>query len=182
MVIRKISSAFNRLYNYNLRRQGARITLAFRCSVGAVEGMPEGLHALGSAICERGARFVIGLNNNGSPGQLEIGDRFYINRYSMIDCHYSIKIGKNVQIGPLCYITDFDHAVTVDPNPDRHRSDKTYKAVVIRDNAWIGAGCTILKGVTIGLNSVVGAGSVIIKDIPDNTVVAGNPQRLIRHI
>ena len=50
------------------------------------------------------------------------------------------------------------------------------------DNAWIGAGSIILKGVTIGTNAVIGAGSVVTKDVPADTVYAGNPARLIKKI
>ncbi len=48
--------------------------------------------------------------------------------------------------------------------------------------AWIGAGATILPGVTVGENAVVGAGSVVTHDVAPNTIVAGNPARLIREI
>ncbi len=47
---------------------------------------------------------------------------------------------------------------------------------------FMGAGSTILPGVTVGENAVVGAGSVVTKDVEDNTVVAGNPARLIKRI
>ena len=47
---------------------------------------------------------------------------------------------------------------------------------------WIGAGSTILPGVTVGENAVVGAGSVVTKDVPDNAIVAGNPAIIIRMI
>lgn len=49
-------------------------------------------------------------------------------------------------------------------------------------NVWIGAGSTILRGVTIGENSVVGAGSVVTKDVEPNTIVAGNPAKVIKRI
>ena len=48
--------------------------------------------------------------------------------------------------------------------------------------AWIGAGATILPGVTIGENSVVGAGSVVTRDVESNIIVAGNPARVIKKI
>ena len=56
----------------------------------------------------------------------------------------------------------------------------TVKDIRICKNAWIGAGATILPGVTIGENAVVGAASVVTKDVAPNTVVAGNPARVIR--
>lgn len=54
--------------------------------------------------------------------------------------------------------------------------------VTIRRGAWIGAGCILLPGVTIGENSVVGAGSVVTRDVPARTLCAGNPARLIKQL
>jgi acetyltransferase-like isoleucine patch superfamily enzyme len=53
---------------------------------------------------------------------------------------------------------------------------------VVEDYARIGANCTILPGVRIGRNSLVGAGSVVTKDVPENSVVAGCPARIIKMI
>lgn len=58
----------------------------------------------------------------------------------------------------------------------------TCKPVHICRQVWIGAGATILPGVTIGENAVVGAGSVVTHDVESNTIVAGNPARFIRRI
>lgn len=63
-----------------------------------------------------------------------------------------------------------------------NRMTITCKPVHICRRAWIGAGATILPGITIGENSVVGAGSVVTKDVEPNTIVAGNPARVIRKI
>jgi acetyltransferase-like isoleucine patch superfamily enzyme len=52
----------------------------------------------------------------------------------------------------------------------------------IKKNAWIGAGATILPGVTVGENSVVAAGAVVSKDVPDNTVVGGIPAKVLKSI
>jgi len=53
---------------------------------------------------------------------------------------------------------------------------------VIEDNVWLGGGAILLPGVTIGRNAVVGAGAVVPRNVPANTVVAGNPARVIREI
>jgi acetyltransferase-like isoleucine patch superfamily enzyme len=56
------------------------------------------------------------------------------------------------------------------------------KQIVIKRNAWIGAGATILPGVTVGENSVVAAGAVVSKDVPANTIVGGIPAKIIKSI
>lgn len=56
------------------------------------------------------------------------------------------------------------------------------KPVVIKKNAWIGAGVTILPGVTIGENAIVGASAVVTKDVPADTIVVGNPARVLRKV
>lgn len=58
----------------------------------------------------------------------------------------------------------------------------TCKRVHLKRNCWIGAGSTILPGVTVGENSVVGAASVVTKDIPDNCIAVGNPAKVIKTI
>ena len=54
--------------------------------------------------------------------------------------------------------------------------------IVIKKGCWIGAGCMILGGVTIGENSVIGAGSVVTKNIPDYVVAVGSPAKVIKEI
>lgn len=60
--------------------------------------------------------------------------------------------------------------------------DWTVEPTVVRRGSSIGSNCTILSHVTIGENAIVGAGSVVTKDVPPNTVVAGNPARVVRGI
>ena len=66
--------------------------------------------------------------------------------------------------------------------PSQRRACVVAKPIVIERNVWIAAGATIIGGVTIGENSVVAASSVLTKDVPSNTLVGGNPARVIRSI
>lgn len=54
--------------------------------------------------------------------------------------------------------------------------------ITIGDDCWLGGSVIVLPGVTIGDNVIVGAGSIVTKDLPSNTVVAGNPARVIRKL
>lgn len=91
----------------------------------------------------------------------------------------SLIVGNNVQFGANSYVTDFDwHGM--DP---RHRDDPRHilsAGITIENDVWIGLNSVILKGVTIGRNTVIGAGSLVTKDIPPDSIAAGNPCRVIR--
>ena len=70
-------------------------------------------------------------------------------------------------------------------NPDRSTNPNAHvgtKPIHIGKNAWVTGRCAILKGVTIGQNSVVGFGSVVREDVPENTLVMGNPAKEIRKL
>lgn len=106
-----------------------------------------------------------------------------------------VTIGKNVVVMPGCLMMsaggidiedDAMIAANVQLISNNHDLDNrwiiTCKPVRICRRAWIGAGSTILPGVTIGENSVVGAGSIVTHEVEPNTIVAGNPARVIRKI
>lgn len=110
---------------------------------------------------------------------IEVGENFYANyNLTVLDVGRVI-IGKNVQIAPNVSIYTAGHPI----HPDSRNSGYEYGiAVTIGDNVWIGGSTVIVPGVTIGDNAVIGAGSVVTRDIPPNTVAAGNPCRIIRAI
>jgi acetyltransferase-like isoleucine patch superfamily enzyme len=117
---------------------------------------------------------------SGSPrtGKIEIGYGTYINRYTMIDAHEQVCIGRNVMIGPHVYITDGAHGTA--PSASVKAQSMTTLPVIIEDETWLGAHVTVLSGVRIGRGAVVGAGSVVTKDIPANAVAYGTPATVRR--
>jgi len=108
---------------------------------------------------------------------IKIGKNVFINHAcSFLDLG-GITIEENVQIGPRVNITSENH-----PLDSSNRKSLDLKSVLIKRNAWIGAGAIILPGVTIGENAVVAAGAVVNKNVPANTVVGGVPAKIIRTI
>jgi acetyltransferase-like isoleucine patch superfamily enzyme len=112
------------------------------------------------------------------PNKLVIGAGTYINRYTILDAHDRLHVGRRVMIGPHCYITDADHGTV--PGASVQLQAMKRKPVVIEDEAWLGAHVTVLPGVRIGKGAIVGAGAVVTHDVPDQAVVAGVPARLLR--
>ena len=114
--------------------------------------------------------------------EIIIGDNVGISQPALIS-HCSIRIGDNVKLGGTCVLTtDFhslDPIIRASSEDQKHRKSAP---VTIEHDAFIGARCIILKGVTIGENSIVGAGSVVTKSIPANEIWAGNPAIFIRKI
>jgi len=88
-----------------------------------------------------------------------------------------ITLEDGVFIGPGVKIATEGH-----PEEPEKRHSLLTAPVVIRRNAWIGAGAIILPGVTVGENAIVAAGAIVKKNVADNTIVGGVPARHIRHI
>lgn len=107
----------------------------------------------------------------------KIGKNVFINHgCSFLDLG-GITIEDDVLIGPQVKLLTENH-----PLDPAARKGLITRPILIKQNSWIGAGATILPGVTIGENSVVAAGAVVSKDVPTNTVVGGIPAKLIKNI
>jgi len=106
-----------------------------------------------------------------------IGQNVFINHgCSFLDIG-GITVEDDVLIGPKVSVITESHPL----NPSERKS-LLAKPIVIKRNAWIGAGAIILPGVTVGENAVVAAGAVVSKDVPANTVVAGVPAKVVKTI
>lgn len=106
-------------------------------------------------------------------GKLRVGDRVFFNNGVFVSCVREITIGNNVAIANGAYLTDSD-SHGVEGRPVREAP------IHIGDGVWIGARAIILPGVTIGSRALVAAGAVVTRDVPADTLVGGNPARVIR--
>lgn len=115
------------------------------------------------------------------PSKLLLGSNVSINRGSIINACGGVEIGNDVLIGPEVIIYSQNHSYE-----DRLKliADQGYvfKSTKIGSNVWIGARAIVLPGVVIGNNVVVGAGAVVTKSIDDNSLVVGNPAKIIKKL
>ncbi|MXR41864.1 acetyltransferase [Halobaculum sp. WSA2] len=153
-----------------------------------ITGSREGLKIRGDVrLLDSGAEQVVFGNrvelvgNLGQPtffkvaGRLTVHDDVFINRGCEIYAATEVVLKEDATLAPGVVIRDSDvHAVgdgAVEKRP-----------VTVGESAWLGTRSIILKGVTIGDNAVVGAGSIVTDDVPPNTVVAGNPAKVVKEL
>lgn len=110
--------------------------------------------------------------------EIHVGRNVFINQNCTFYDLGGLDIGDNVMIGPNVNIITTGHPL----DPSQRRSVTIGKPIVIERNVWIAAGATVIGGVTIGENSVVAAGAVVTRNVPPNTLVGGNPARVIRSV
>jgi acetyltransferase-like isoleucine patch superfamily enzyme len=129
----------------------------------------------------------------------EIGD--YTKIGTFVEIQKGAKIGKNCKVSShtfICEGVDIGNGVFIGHNvtfindlyprslasDGKLQADKDWKCIStkVEDGASIGSSATILCGVTIGENAIIGAGSVVTKNVPPDTIVAGNPAKILRRI
>jgi acetyltransferase-like isoleucine patch superfamily enzyme len=153
----------------------------------AVDRMP---YMLGNTRIELGSNIrisgKIGITSpmRGEP-LLTIGDGVFIGHNCSIAIAKKVSIGKFASVGSGCYIADTEghsHYNPEKPIWEVPAGDDDVAPVTIEDGVQISKNCMILKGVTIGARSVVGAGSVVRSDIPPDSIVMGNPARVVKRM
>jgi acetyltransferase-like isoleucine patch superfamily enzyme len=112
-------------------------------------------------------------------GKIEIGNRCSINPYSILYGHGGLKIGNDVLIAGHTMIIPANHIFS-DTNKSINSQGLICKGITIEDDVWIGGGCRILDGITIGKGSVIAAGSVVNKSVDPFSVIGGIPGKLLK--
>ena len=111
-------------------------------------------------------------------GRIRIGDNVLICPGVRIGAAVEVRVDDNTMLANGVYLTDSDwHDLYNRIIPCQRPAP-----IHIHENAWIGDGAVVTKGVTIGRNSVVGAGAVVVDDVPPNSVAAGNPARVVKRL
>lgn len=108
-------------------------------------------------------------------GRIRIGDRVFINSGVVLFSALEIELGDDVAIANEAYLVD-TNSHGVEGKPARSAP------VRIGNGTWVGARAIVLPGVTIGARAVVAAGAVVSRDVADETMVAGNPARVVREL
>jgi acetyltransferase-like isoleucine patch superfamily enzyme len=107
--------------------------------------------------------------------RLDLGERVFINQGCTFLDYAGIRLGAGVMVAPRATFITVGHPV----DPDERRRFLTGAPIDVADNVWIGAGATILPGVSIGRDAVIAAGAVVADDVPPASLVAG-PKGTVR--
>ncbi|MCP2267445.1 DapH/DapD/GlmU-related protein [Promicromonospora thailandica] len=108
--------------------------------------------------------------------RLELAERVFVNQGCTFLDHAGIRLGRGVMVGPRATFVTTGHPV----DPEERRHYLTGAPIDVGENAWIGAGATILPGVSIGRDAVVAAGAVVADDVPPASLVAGPKATVLR--
>lgn len=120
----------------------------------------------------------IGVLSEPSEG-VSIGNHVGISENCFIQVRGFLEIGDDVIIGPNSTIITENHKFADSEIPIRLQGSER-RGVVIGNNVWIGARCTILDGVNVGDGAIIAAGAVVVSDVPANSIFGGIPAKLIK--
>lgn len=114
-----------------------------------------------------------------AQGSIVVGEHVFVNYNCTFLDGGGIRIGNHTLIGPDCRLYTPQHPM--DYRERREEKEYAYP-IVIGDDCWLGGGVIVCPGVTIGNRCIIAAGSVVTKDIPDDSLAAGNPAVVKRNL
>lgn len=164
------------LIHYEMAKRGAFVRWPIQGEI--LEMFGEGRLEVGEGTLFEPGAWLTG----GERGRIRIGSGSFLNQGVMVAATELVEIGDHCMLANGCLVTDADHRFDDPSRPITHQGFKAKGPTRIADNVWLGAGCVVTGGVTIGERTVVGAGSVVTQDLPGGTVAAGIPARVLREI
>jgi serine acetyltransferase len=161
------------------RRLGSGTRLAFpQGTVFGEEWIELGDHCIIGEQVTLTAGMMPGLDLGPDP-ILTLGDGVVLGRGSHVIADTRVTIGSDTYCGPYVYITSTNHSYD-DPHEPVGKQWPRTEPVRIGPGCWLGTGAVVLPGARLGRNVVVAAGAVVRGDVPDHSVVAGAPARVVR--
>jgi len=168
-----------------LRFRCARIGKGLRLYGPAPQIMGDGTIEIGDDVeFSLDTTLLVGLGLN-EPARLSIGNDVRVGSGNTICVAREVRIGNHCRTGQGVKIYDTDlHAQDPAIRRENYGAAQVERSapIMIDDDAWIGDNAVILKGVTLHQGAIVGAGAVVTDDVPPNTIVAGNPARIVRRL
>jgi len=114
----------------------------------------------------------------GDGSRLIVGSNSQLGQNSRLNG--TITIGQDVLMGPDVVMMATSHEFKDTSKPINKQGEAKEKPIIIGDNVWVGTRVIILPGVEIGRNTIIGSGAVVTKSFPENSIIGGNPAKLIR--
>lgn len=132
----------------------------------------------GSTVCD-GSILSFGDEQNGR-GRIQIGERTWIGQYNNLRAGGGdIRIGRECLVSQFCSLVAANHAHARGASIQSQGSESSPTGVVLADDVWLGAGCAVMPGVSIGRGAIVAANAVVTRSIPEFEIWGGVPARKI---
>ena len=162
-------------YKFKFKKCGNRLKVGKNCRINNAKNICVG----NNVVIDNNVELLVGGVNERVQGVLSLGDYVHLSKFNCIGCCGKIVLENHVRLAPYVHITDRNHSFDNIQMPI-WQQPIIIKDVYIGSETWIGFGAQIMPGVHIGRHCVVAAGSVVTKNIPDYSVVAGVPAKIVK--
>lgn len=178
MILKKIYARFKSLFlTYKYGFHGHGIKFGENISIRN----PHFISIGNNVFFDDNTELCIRQSIEGITPHLQIGNRVRFGKFNRIGCDNKIIIEDDVLFAPNVHISDRNHSYEDINIPINIQPIITKGPIIIGAGTWLGFGCQIMSGVKIGKHCVIAAGAIVVKDVPDYSVVGGNPAKILRY-